>query len=107
MPPNLDNLESHHEIKKLLNENQRLLIENNEMLRSTRRASRLSAFFRFIWLLALIGSSVYVYFNYIKPNLVFIKEQISNMQVMAEDTSKLKEFYDSMKAGDAIQTESN
>ncbi len=94
MPP--DNT-SHEEIKKLLVENQRLLLENNQMLHKMRRISILGTFFRILWFIIVISIPLAIYFFYIQPNMGSIKEKINSFEQMSSDTSTLKEWYESVK----------
>lgn len=88
------------ETKQLLQENQRLLIENNQMLHKMRRSSIISALFRFLWFLVVFGSIGYVYFNYVRPNIESIQAKIATLEAMATaDSSVFKKWYESIKAG--------
>jgi predicted PurR-regulated permease PerM len=88
------------EIKQLLQENQRLLIENNQMLHRMRRSSLIAALFRFLWFLILLGSIGYVYFTYVRPNIESIQEKIATLEAMASsDSSVFKKWYESVKTG--------
>ncbi len=87
---------SHDEIKKLLVENQRLLLENNQLLHKMRRSAVIGSVFRFIWFLIIIGAPVYLYFSYIQPNMDTIREKYQNFEQMTADNEAFKKFYDSV-----------
>lgn len=95
----MDDNHPHEEIKMLLMENQRLLRENNQMLHKMRRATLLSAFFRVLWLAVVVGLSIYAYFEFVEPNLVYMKKGINYIHEMSKNTSDFKELYDKMKGG--------
>lgn len=87
----------HEEIKKLLVENQRLLLENNQMLHKMRRSAVLGSIFRIVWFLVILAMPVYLYFAYIKPNMGNLVEKYSTLEEMTQNTSVLKEWYDSLQ----------
>ncbi len=88
---------SHEEIKKLLVENQRLLLENNQMLHKMRKSAFLGTVFRIIWLLFILGLPLYLYFAYIKPNMGNLIEKYSELEEMTQNSSVLREWYDSLQ----------
>ena len=86
------------EIKQLLQENQRLLIENNQMLHKMRRSSFIGAILRIIWALFVIGLIAYAYFNYIQPNIDSIQAKVDTLEAMASgDSSVFKKWFESIK----------
>lgn len=89
----------------LLEENKRLLIENNHLLRKMRRTAILSSILRFLWFLILLGIGFYAYFTYIQPNLESIKERTNNLELMLPDKASLKNLYDELKAKKTNSTE--
>lgn len=99
----LDPLETSREerIEALLKENQRILAENNVLLRRMHRTALLSSFFRFIWFLIILGSGAYAYFTYIQPNLDTIKTEMNTLRLMIPTGEKLKELYESIQAEEA------
>ena len=91
----------HEEIKKLLVENQRLLLENNQMLHKMRKSAIVGSIFRVIWFLFVIGLPIYLYFSYIKPNMGNLMERYSELEQMTGEASSLKEWLQSMKGEQA------
>ena len=93
------NNNDHTDIKELLKENQRLLIENNEILRRMRRNSIISSVLRFLWFVIVVSVPIYVYFNYIQPNWENLKEKIDNLEQVTSEfggaTDGAKEWFDS------------
>ena len=90
---------NHEEIKKLLVENQRRLMENNQLLTEMRRAAVWGSVFKLIWLVVVLGIPVYAYFNYIAPNIDTIKENYSAFHDMSKDTESLKSWFDDLRQG--------
>jgi len=99
MPPNIEDLQGHHEINKLLTENQRLLIENNTLLRKMRRDQIYARILRLIWLAAILGLSYYSYVKYIEPNMTMLQEQMVIIQSLVPDSDMMKNFYESFGRG--------
>ena len=90
---------NHEEIKRLLVENQRLLIENNQLLHKMRRTALISSFFRLVWFVIVVSIPIYIYFNYIQPNIDSIKAKIDNFEQLSSDADFLKKFSDTLKSG--------
>ena len=55
------------DLKELLEENLRLAKDNNHMLRSMRRAARLSFVGRIVFWIILLGVPAYLYVTYVAP----------------------------------------
>lgn len=93
---------SHHErIEALLKENQRILTENNQLLRRMHRTALLSSFFRFVWFLILLGGGAYAYFAYIQPNLDTIKTEMDTLRQIVPTGEEIKQMYKSIQAEEA------
>lgn len=94
----MDSEEYKQTIKNLLEENKRLLIENNLLLRKMRRREVISSIVRiFTWVLFL-GTIYYTYASYIKPNLQNLEEKIQSLEKISVETESIKEFLDSFKS---------
>ncbi len=91
----------HEEIKKLLVENQRLLLENNQMLHKMRKTAIVGTIFRVIWFFFILGLPIYLYFSYIKPNMGNLMERYSELEQMTGEASSLKEWFESLKSEQA------
>ena len=83
-------------------ENQRLLMENNQLLHKMRRAALLGTLFKFLWIIIVLGLPFYMYFNYIAPNMDTIKENYSAFGDINENTQSLKSWLNDLR-----QTEQN
>jgi hypothetical protein len=89
---------SHDEIKELLAENKRLLLENNNLLHKMRRASLISGILRLVWFLILAGGFTYAYLEYIKPNIKSLQAGLEELKAMTSSTDSLKEWYEGLKS---------
>ncbi len=89
---------STEEIKEILRENQRILTENNQMLRKMRRSSLLASLFRLVYFIIILSSLAYTYLYYIKPNMENIQAKVGTLEALTTgDTSGLKAWYEKMK----------
>lgn len=84
------------EVKELLKENQRLLIENNTLLHKMRRGSIIGAIFRLLWFALIIGLLLYSYFYYIKPNWDNLTAKIQELEQTSEEIKEVKAWFDSL-----------
>ncbi len=89
---------NHEEIKNLLVENQRLLIENNQLLRKMRKSAIIGFVFRIIYLVIFMGVPIFVYFNYIEPNLATIKTKLDNFEQLTAESDFFKKISDSLNS---------
>ena len=95
-PPNENSNES---LRVIMLENQRLLIENNQMLKNMRRAARLAFIFRVLWTLLVIGAFTYTYTQYIKPNMEMVQGKLDQLEEVTGkvdvDSAEIKGMYES------------
>jgi len=87
--------ETGQQIKNLLLENQRLLAENNSLLKKMNRRSVLGFWFRLLWSLALIAIPFLFYFYYIEPRLQSFSSSFELFEKKVPDISSLKQWYQS------------
>ena len=87
------------DVKKLLAENQRLLIENNALLRKMRRDAFIGTIFKVIWFAVLIGVPIYAYFNYILPNWENLQEKIEGLENVTAEMEGAKDWLGSFNIG--------
>ncbi|MEZ4104167.1 MAG: hypothetical protein R3B60_02685 [Candidatus Paceibacterota bacterium] len=85
-----------NEIKDLIKENQRLLIENNQLLRQMRRHSIIGAIFRFLWFVLVISIPVYIYFQYVQPNWENLTTKINELEQTSAEVGEIKEWFNSL-----------
>lgn len=84
-------------LKALLVENQRLLRENNTLLRKMRRSARWAFAFRMLWFAMLLGVPVALYYFLLEPNLQTLERSYSILQMGTEDMIGMREFFDSFE----------
>jgi hypothetical protein len=89
----MENTDVNEDIKRLLTENQRLLEENNEMLRSMRRGARWALAFRIIWIAVLLGAPVALYYFVLEPNISSFQNAIDIIQQGAKNATGLQQFF--------------
>ena len=90
--------EDNNEIKALLRENQRLLVENNQLLRQMRKGTIIATIFRLIWFVIVIFIPLYIYFYYIAPNWENIKQQLENLEAMTAEMEGDNSWFESLNA---------
>ncbi len=90
--------EDNNEIKDLLRENQRLLVENNQLLRQMRKGTIIATIFRLIWFVIVIFIPLYIYFYYIAPNWENIKQQLENLEAMTAEMEGANSWFESLNA---------
>jgi len=93
----LGEIQNNEELKKILLENQRLLIENNELLRKMRRASVFSGIFKIVWFAVIVLIPIYIFYTYIQPNLSILEEKMELIEQLSGETPDIKAWYDSVK----------
>jgi hypothetical protein len=94
------NENSNESLRALILENQRLLTENNQILRQMRRSNRLTMLFRVVWVTFIIVASYYTYTVYIKPNVTMVQNKLNEIEAVAgevnEESGKVKSFFDAV-----------
>lgn len=99
MPPEHGESES---IKTLLRENQRLLVENNTLLKELKRANVLGAIFRIIWFFIIIGILVGAYVFVVGP---FLERFDGSFEEIRSGLDRVPSF-DSFRGGAASGVDS-
>ncbi len=94
----MDSEEYKQTVKQLLEENKRLLIENNLLLRKMRRREVISSVLRIVTWVIFFGFIYYSYTNFIKPNLENLEEKIQALEKIGVETESIKEFMDTFKS---------
>ncbi len=77
---------------KLLQENQRLLKENNRLLVGMRRRARLAFLGSVLRLIIWLGILAFVYVNYISPQLESLQALFTSLQEVHDQTSATEEW---------------
>jgi len=84
-------------VKKLLAENHRLLLENNQLLKKLRRGSIVSSVFRVVWFFILLAIPFYLYFAYIQPNWQNLMGKVDRLEQVTLEMSSVKQWFDGIK----------
>ena len=71
--------DTHERLEQLLEDNNRLLRENNTILARMQRNARLAFMFRLIWIVILISVPIILYFYFLAP-LIESLESIPTME---------------------------
>jgi Trk-type K+ transport system membrane component len=90
--------EDDNEIKTLLRENQRLLVENNQLLRQMRRGTIIATVFRLIWFVVIICIPLYIYFYYIAPNWENLQQKLENIEDVSAKMEGVKPWFESLNS---------
>ncbi len=86
------------DIKVLLEENHRLLLENNMLLKRMRRNALIATLLRLVWFAIILVASWYAYAMYVAPNLAFMKEQTTLFGELVPENGQLKSWYDQLRS---------
>ena len=81
------------QIQELLLENQRLLTENNQLLKKMYRAAVISFWFRVVWAAILIGIPFVLYFYVIEPYFNVLGTSFETFQNSLQEVPGWKQFY--------------
>lgn len=91
MPEN--ELDLQQEIKRLLQENQALLKDNNELLHKIRRSALWATAFRVVWFAVIIGSPLALYYFFLEPNLTSLQSAFEILLQGAKDLTGLRQVF--------------
>ena len=86
----------HQQIKDLLQENKRLILENNDLLRRMNRLQRWSLVLRSIWFLVIIGAPFVLYFYVLEPYFTTLGSSFSTFEAGLQEVPGWKQFYEAM-----------
>ncbi len=83
----------------LLLENQRLLTENNQLLKKMHKRSSVTFWINIVWFMILLGAPFVLYFYVIEPYFKPIAEAIQSLQGSLQDVPGWKQFYSAIGGG--------
>ena len=86
----------HQLMQELLLENQRILNENNELMKKLNRRSLWSFWFRVVWFLIIIGAPFLLYFYIIEPYFTSLGSSFQTFQAGLQEVPGWKQFYEAM-----------
>jgi hypothetical protein len=91
--------EEHRLVHELMLENQRLLIENNQLLKKMNRRSVVSFWFRMAWFLFIIGVPFVMYFYVIEPYFISMGSSFEIFKQGLQEVPGWKQFYEVVSGG--------
>ena len=94
MPPNKNEQER---LEEIMLENQRLMVENNLLLKKIRKSAIISFWIRLVWTLILIGAPFVVYYFVIEPYFESLGSSFETFQDGLQEIPGWKQFYQSVR----------
>lgn len=86
----------HQQMKELIAENKRLLLENNHLLKKLYRAAWWSFAFRVVWFMLLIGAPFVVYYYLVEPYFTSFGSSFDTFEAGLQEVPGWKQFYEAM-----------
>ena len=86
--------EEHQVLHELMLENQRLLTENNQLLKKLKKASVINFWFRIIWIAVLIGLPFLLYYYVIEPYFVSFGSSFETFVEGMQEIPGWKQYYE-------------
>ena len=80
-------------IHQLVLENQRLLSENNQLLKKMHRTSVWSLWLRVVWFLVIIGAPFVLYYYIVEPYFTSLGSSFETFQDGLQEIPGWKQFY--------------
>ena len=93
MPPEK---EEHAALKELVLENQRLLAENQKLLKKLHKATLWAFWLRVIWVLILIGVPFVIYYFVVEPYFTNLGSSFETFRTGLQEVPGWKQFYESL-----------
>lgn len=81
-------------LHELMLENQRLLTENNELLKKIRRAGLISFWFKIVWILIILGAPFLLYFYVVEPYFTSLGSSFEVFQKGLQEVPGWKQFHE-------------
>ncbi len=88
--------DDHKKMEEFLLENQRLLAENNELLKKIHRNAMVALWIRIIWAVVIIGLPFVVYFYVIEPYFNALGSSFSTFQAGLQEIPGWKQFWEAV-----------
>ena len=92
-----ENQHEHEKMQRLLLENQKLLAENNELLKKLQRNARVTMWVRIIWFLFIIGIPFVLYFYIIQPYFDALGSSFGTFQTGLQEIPGWKQFWEALR----------
>lgn len=101
-----ENQTEHDKIQRLLLENQKLMTENNTLLKQLERRARVSMWLRIIWFLFIIGLPFVLYFYVVEPYFDALGSSFGTFREGLQEIPGWKQFWESLKGSGVNGSES-
>jgi hypothetical protein len=82
----------HSELKELILENQRLLAENNELLKKMHRGSVRHFWLNVVWVIFLLGAPAFLLYQFIMPMYESIGTSTTSVSDQLQEVNELRDF---------------
>jgi hypothetical protein len=87
----------HEELKALVVENQRLLTENNELLKKMHKSAVRHFWFNIVWIVVFLGLPLIAFYKLAMPMYESFGSSPTNLSDQLKDVQELKSFLDSQR----------
>jgi len=88
--------DEHQLLQELMLENQRLLVENNELLKKMMKAAVWAFWLKVIWLLVILGVPLVLYYYVVEPYFNSLGSSFQTFQAGLQEVPGWKQFYQSI-----------
>lgn len=96
----LPDRDEQQQIRELILENQRLLTENNQLLKKMNRRSVIGFWLRLAWFLFILGIPFVLYFYVIQPYFESLGSSFETFQQGLQEVPGWKQFYQAIGGGE-------
>ncbi|MEK7639057.1 MAG: hypothetical protein AAB388_02770 [Patescibacteria group bacterium] len=87
----------HHQIRDLVLENQKLLAENNKLLKKLSRNAQISLWLKVLWFVIIIGLPFVLYYYIIEPYFTTLGSSFATFQAGLQEIPGWKQFYEAAR----------
>ena len=87
----------HDDLKALVLENQRLLTENNELLKKMHKSAVRHFWFNIAWIVVFLGLPLIAFYKLAMPMYQSFGSSPTNLSEQLKDVQELKSFLDSQR----------
>jgi len=91
----------HSQIRELLLENQKLMADNNKLLKKLHRNAVVTFWMRIAWFVIIIGLPFVLYFYIIEPYFTALGSSFTTFQSGLQEIPGWKQFYEAIRSVDA------
>jgi hypothetical protein len=92
-----DNHNENYDIRQLLLENQKLLADNNRILKKLHRSSVISFWLKIFWIAVVIGLPFVLYYFVIEPYFGVLGSSFDTFRMGLQEIPGWKQFYEAVQ----------